>query len=271
MLPALKAQDKVYLLNGSSKECKVLEISPEEVIVSANGETETISSSELFLIRFKNGTVEIVNTPTLNVVYNPASHEKSNQNNSEKIFKQGNLSVNTLALCNADIAAFYEYIPRSKLIGIGLMGAYNFNLNATAQNLFIATLVNAKKNYDVGATFNFYPGRFENRTTFYTGLMFKYTSFNFEATNDTTGGGGKIIIYTPSKGSQFATLLTLGTHTFFGNHFFIKTIGGLGAFRVKGDYATEYNKILNQNPTGKKVHANYLPKVYFGINVGFNF
>jgi hypothetical protein len=156
----IKAQDKVYFLNGSSKECRVLEIGPEQILVKTAEETEVLYPAEILLIKFKNGSTEIINTPTASVIYNPAMKNNGKPNTTEKLHKPIYLSLNTLALCNADISAFYEYVPANKKIGIGIMGAYNFNLNATAQNLFIAILPNAKKNYDLGLTLNFYPGQF---------------------------------------------------------------------------------------------------------------
>ncbi|MGZ3900503.1 MAG: hypothetical protein ACXVO9_13860 [Bacteroidia bacterium] len=266
---SLRAQDKIYFLDGHTLECRVLEISPEQVMVSA-AEKESINRAEIFLIKYKNGFIEVMNTPTANVIYNPASKSKNQVSADTKIYKPGYLSLNTLALCNADIAAFYEYIPKSKIIGLGLMGAYNFNLNSTGQNSFITILPNAKKNFDLGATFNFYPGRLKKRTSLYLGMMIKYTSFNFNYTMDTTNAGG-IIRYRATSGSQLATIFAIGTTTFFGEHFFLKTMAGLGSFKLNGDYKKQFNYEFNKN-SGKNPHYfNSLPKIYLGLNIGYNF
>lgn len=265
----VKSQDKVYFLNGTSKECQVLEIAPEQVIVKTEGETETFIRDQILLIKFKNGSTEIINTPTATIVYNPARKKTISESNNEKLHKPVYLSVNTLALCNADVSAFYEYVPASRKIGIGLMGAYNFNLNATAQNLFIAILPNAKKNYDLGLTLNLYPGRFEKRTTLYIGTMFKYTSFSFN--KETSGANSTLVTISAAQGSQLATLFTAGSHTSFGDRFFIRTICGIGAFKLKGDYKEQYNREINKNTNRKPENFSYLPKIYLGLNAGFNF
>lgn len=268
---AALGQDKIYYLNGTSKECKVLEITPELIYIKSSDATETIYRSQVLLIQFKNGSTEIINTPTQSVVFNPLAPSKSSENTSTSntlLHKTGNISINTLALCNADIAVFYEHITKSKLIGLGIMGAYNFNIHATLPNQFIAALPHAKKNYDAGLTFNLYPGRFENRTTLYVGAMIKYTQFNFDMEKDSLG---TTIVSSSRSGSQLATLLTMGTHTFFNEHFFFKTLAGLGAFRLKDDYQTQFNLQANRNSSGKTHNYSYLPKIYIGINLGFSF
>lgn len=267
VLMNFSAQDKIYFLNGSSKAAKVLEISPESILIEGEDEPVTLKRENLLLILYKNGTVELINTPSQNLIYNPAAPVKFSGTNAERIFKPNHFSVNTLALCNADVAAFYEYITRSKKIGVGVMGAYNFNLKATYQNQYIARLQNAKKNFDVGATVNIYPWAFKKRTTFYFGMMLKYTGFSFDGIKADPVNGGNTVIYFPASGSQLATLFTSGTHTLFGQGFFIKTMLGLGAFKLKGEYKEQFNYELNSAGYDR---INYLPKIYFGINLGFN-
>lgn len=263
----IAAQDKIYFLNGSSREAKVLEISPESILIEGEEEPVTLKRENLLLILFKNGTVELINSPSQDLIYNPNAPVKFSGTHPDGIFKPNHFSVNTLALCNADVAAFYEYITRSKIIGFGVMGAYNFNLRATYQNPYIARLKNAKKNYDVGATINIYPWAFKKRTTFYFGMMLKYTNFSFDAIKPDPINGANAVVYFPTTGSQLATLFTNGTHTSFGQGFFIKTMLGLGAFKLKGEYKEQINN--ERNSSGYK-KINYLPKIYFGVNLGFN-
>lgn len=264
---ALKAQDRIYYLDGRSKECIVLEIGPEDIQTNINGDVETINKAELLLLKFKNGTTEIINTPTASVIYNPSLGIKSKASH-DHIHKHSYLSLNTLALCNADISAFYEYVPTSKLIGLGLTGAYNFNLRAGAPNAFIAILPDAKKDYDIGVTLNLYPSRLKRRTSLYYGIMTKYTAFRFYTD---TSSGKTPINYKPASGRQLTTMLTFGTHTIFNDHFFIKTGIGFGFFKLHGDYLSQFNYEVNRDPKGKPSHTTVLPKGYLGINAGFNF
>lgn len=258
-----QAQDKVYFLNGTSRVCKVLEISPDELLVEDGNGTATLARGDVLLILFKNGTVETITTPEKSAVYNPSLPKQSTSNNT--YYKSNFISLNTLALCNADLSVFYEYITKSKIAGFGFMGAYNFNTRSSLQNLFISMLQNSKKNYDAGVTVNLYPGKFSRRTGFYIGLMTKYTHFSFNVINKTGNG----VTYKSANGSQLATLIMTGTHTGFPNNFFIKTMAGIGAFKLNGDYKKEMNTEFYNN-SGQINEISFLPKFYFGFNLGLN-
>jgi hypothetical protein len=233
----VRAQDKVFLLDGTLKQGKILEIATEAITLENDSETQNIYRYEIAVIEFKNGTIEIINEPAENLVYNTRSAKVTSDTKQLSLYKPHFVSVNTLALYNADVS-------------------------------------NAKKNYDLGGLLNLYPTAFSSRTTFYLGIMVKYTSFNFNKTRtDSVSTGSNqsaIVTFIPAKGSQLATIFTLGTHTTFNENFYIKTIAGLGAFRLRGDYKEELNKIFNDDPKSSPVEFNYLPKIYIGINIGFN-
>jgi hypothetical protein len=283
-----RAQDKIYFLDGSSKTGKVLEISSEQITMQTSQEPEVFLKSSVLLIEFKNGGIEPINTPTRTVIYNAAtimpSVERTPRARQEiDLFNYNLGSLNTLALCNADVSGFYERLLPGKQFGVGLMAAYNFNVYATASNLFIAVLNNAKKKYDLGAYINFYPTAFEKRTTFYYGLLFKYMNFTFtKVTEEPVPAGSGLsptLKYEPAEGSQLATIFTCGTHSIIKNKFFIKTIFGLGGFNLRGEYRQQYNYYLNnlskqQNNNSTNTTAynrRFLLKFYFGVNMGFSF
>jgi hypothetical protein len=106
----------------------------------------------------------------------------------------------------------------------------------------------------------------------YVGLMIKYTDFSFNKSINTgiPGTNASSITYKATKGNQLATLITAGTHTYLNDRFFVKTIAGIGAFKLKGDYKREYNLQINNNGSGAG-SFNFLPKMYLGINIGYNF
>ncbi|MBA2610464.1 MAG: hypothetical protein H0U95_00740 [Bacteroidetes bacterium] len=275
-----KGQDKLFFLDGTTKTGKVLEIGPEQIILRADYEKTEFPRSTILLIEFADGSFEKINTPEKNVIASPDKKENFHYKQQEKEFYNYNrVSLNSLALCNADIAAFYERLLHSKKIGLGVMGAYNFNLYVNSSNAFLAILNNAKKNYDLGAYINFYSGRTDKRTYLYFGAMVKYTSFSYSSLKEDSTKVGNVvsvnISYTPAKGSQLATIFTVGTHSDITKNFFIKTIFGLGAFKLRGDYKSQFNMIVNQNNTNnqgqnnKPLTYNTLPKFYFGINIGF--
>lgn len=277
------AQDKVYFLDGSSKSGKITEISPEHVLLQTPGETETIGRELILLIEFKNGSTEVINVPEKSLVYDPESTGNTRKKSTERSPLNYNLgSINTLALCNADVAGFYERLLPNKKAGIGFMGAYNFNARATVSNLFIAVLNTAKKKYDLGAFVNIYPeGYGSETTTFHCGVLIKYMRFDFyNVIEEKTNSGGAIsttIKYRPTEGSQLATIFTCGTHTNLNRNFFFKTLIGVGGFTLRGDYKTQYNYALNtanQNsskPASTTYNRGFLLKLYAGVHLGFAF
>ena len=276
-----RGQDKVYFMDGTCRTVKVLEIAPDNIIIVPLSESgapfidanETISKSEVILIEYKSGMVEIFNTPENTAIYNANGSMRKDMKKEGQSFAFNFASLNTLALCNADISAFYEHLLPSKRFGFGGMAAYNFNHYAVLPNAFISILNNAKKNYDAGVFANFYPAHFKRRTTFYFGTLFKYTSFNFDKIIEEKTGGAVNIKYLPTKGSQMATIVTIGTHSAFGKNLFFKTIAGIGGFKLKGDYKEQFNYRLNaeNKPTDPTVNYTVLPKIYLGLNLGFSF
>lgn len=271
-------------MDGSCKIVKVLEIAPDNITIVPLSESgapfvdanETISKSDVILIEYKNGFVEVYNIPRKTTIYNANG---SMRKDVKKDGKEGQefafnfASLNTLALCNADISGFFERLIQSKKIGFGFMAAYNFNHYVTTPNLFINVLANAKKNYDIGAFVNFYPAHFKRKTTFYFGALFKYTSFSFSKVVEERSGTAINIKYVPASGSQMATIIDVGTHTNFGKNFFFKTIAGIGGFKLRGDYKQQFNYFINKDKTPQDpvVTYSFLPKIYIGINLGFSF
>ena len=274
-----KCQDKLYFLDGTNKVGKITEIGPEEIIIKIDFDNISFPRSSILLLEFKNGSTEIINKPTETIARIAEKKENFHFKQAKKeLYYYNQVSLNSLALCNADISVFYERILPKKRSGVGVMGAYNINQYANAFNINIAVLSNSKKNYDLGAFFNFYPSRSEKRTRLHFGLMMKYTSFNYSSVknvNTTIGNSvSATTTYSAAKGSQLATIITMGSHSDISNNFFIKTIFGIGAFKLRGDYKTQYNQEINNvnnqsNNNSQPVTYNYLPKFYFGINIGF--
>ena len=275
------AQDKIYFLDGTTKSGKILEISDEKIVLSVSEEKQDIARNTVLLVEFKNSSVEIYNSPKETIIYNPVIEQNKLKASAREQFHHSNFgSVNTIALCNADISGFYEHLLSNGYIGLGVMGAYNFNPQANLLNLFIATLNNSKKKYDLGIYANLYPGEFQPEgTSFYFGILLKYMRFDYTKVTEIKAPVGSSISstlkYTDASGSQLATLLTFGTHSHLEKNFFVKSVFGLGGFNLRGDYRDQYNYFLNggtsqTNPT-KLYNRKFLLKLYLGINVGFSF
>ena len=276
-----KAQDKVYLMNGDCKTVKVLEIAPDYIIVVPLSESgapfinsnESIPTSEVVLIQYKSSLVEVYNNPKKTLIKNSTGTTRKNDQKEQQEFAYNFVSINTLALCNADLSFFFEHLSQSKKIGYGIMAAYNFNNHVTFPNLFIGILHNAKKNYDFGAFFDFYPGHFRRKTTFYMGSLIKYTSFSFSKATEETTGTSTVIKYTPESSSQLSFLFNVGFHTNLKNNFFFRPMAGIGFFPLTGVFKQQYNYLINReaDPNSTPINYSLLPKIYLGLNIGFSF
>ncbi|MCE3259941.1 MAG: hypothetical protein K0S12_1582, partial [Bacteroidetes bacterium] len=98
---SLRAQDKVFLLDGTLKQGKVVEIATESVLLETGTETINIFRYEIAVIEFKNGTIEIINEPRENIVYNPRATKVTAETKQLSLYKPHFISLNTLALYNA--------------------------------------------------------------------------------------------------------------------------------------------------------------------------
>jgi len=263
------AQDRLYFTNGDCIVGKVTEVTDETVKILSTAERSIIYRYEILLIEYQNGLVEHYTAPSANAIFGSGRIQDNNyqSDNSPVPVLENFGSVNTLALTNADVSVFFEHLNRQKSAGFGVMGAYNFNPYASLQNAFISILSNSKKKYDIGVFANLYPLNLTEKTSFYYGIMMKYTSFRFTRLADTLSTN--LINYKHETGSQLATIFTLGTHTSLQGHFFIRTIAGIGGFNMRGSYREEFNAILSAGNT--PTHLKFLPKFYFGVNFGFNF
>ncbi len=264
------SQDKIFLLNGECVQGRVIEISRSEIKFVTDGEKKSLQQKTVLLIQFKNGEVEILNSPNKDAIFTEDKNKIENISRNQETFQRNFFSINTLALCNADIAGFYEKILKNKILGIGCMAAYNFNSGSSISNVFISILGNSKKNYDLGFSANVYPAGFQKKTTLKIGILVKYTDFSFTSQINTPNA----IIYTPAKGSQLATLLCFGTHTKLIKNYFIKTFMGLGGFTLHGIYKDQFNFQYNapgNGNSGPPVNFSFLPKMYIALNVGVSF
>lgn len=270
----VKAQDKLFLLDGSKKFAKILEVGIEDVIyteLSESGAPFTndrlvISKNKILLIEYKGGFVEIFNRPEKNSVITEQGLVNTQVKKANDTSTNSNLLyLNTLALCNADLALFYEHILPNRKVGLGIMAAYNFNQYATNPNTFIYILNNGKKLYDVGGFINYYPKVFNKRKIFFYGLMLKYTALSFSKNTGTSTS----VIYSPASGGQLATLINFGSQRFLSKNLFLKTEVAFGGFFLKGDYEVEFNQILSSSSPGDPVTYSFLPKLYIGLNLGF--
>jgi|JI9StandDraft_1071089.scaffolds.fasta_scaffold26495_1 hypothetical protein len=265
------SQDKVYLLNGEVKKGVILEVSPNNITFMDDYGTTTLEKTGILLVEFKSGKTEVFNKATVDLF---ATNGKGSNPRFEKTRRKVDtvnmLSVNCAALCNADLAFFYERLLFNKRIGIGLMGAYNFNSVTNFYNLYLFPLEKSKKVYDVGFHVNYYTkSEFLSSKMIY-GLLVKYTEFSYTAIFEErigTGSASRLVTRRVNTASHHtATLFTVGTHTSLNHNLFIRTVCGMGGYLLHGIYKQQYNY-----KRGPDSNVGFLPKLYLGVNVGFNF
>lgn len=252
----------------------MLEISKESVSFEADDDDSgtrvaRLRKSDIILIEYYGGVVEVFSEPKRDITFTPNKAEARRINEINQQHEPRNFgSINTLALCNADVAGFYEHIGPKKYFGIGAMAAFNFNPQANLANGFIVVLHNAKKEYDAGVFLHFYPTHFKRKNTFYYGLLFKYTEISFTRVEETRSGNVSNLTYSPASGSQRATIFTIGSHYKISNTIFVKSIVGMGGFNLRGIYQEQYNYSVHGT---SGYGARFLLKLYFGLNVGYTF
>jgi hypothetical protein len=273
---AVNGQDKVYFLNGRTLMGKVTEITPSHIVLVTDAGNENLQKEEVLLVQFKNGQFEKINEPVADAVNGRARTAEIRTAKTLTTRTDNIGGVNTLALVNADISVFYERLIAGRKVGFGLMAAYNFNRSALLYNTNIFILNNAKKNYDAGFFLNFYTGDLSRKRTLYCGVMIKYTGLSFSALREDSVRNGNTtavnITYTPSRGHQLATLLTLGVHRTINERLFVRTTYGLGGFNLKGIYREQYNYMSNRfTPANERRNSTFLFKVYLAISAGYFF
>ena len=257
-------------MTGNVETGKVKEITLDSIIYKTSTELNQLAKDEVLLIEYANGKTEIYTLPYREVIHKPDGIPAEIKHvDASSILNRSLLSINTLALCNADISIFYEYMLRENKYGVGLMGAYNFNLYVNSPNAYLAVVNNAKKLYDLGVYINFYPQQFKNRINLYYGFMLKYCAFRF--TSEFVDPVSNQITAKPSEGYQLAPMLHFGTHNYISKNVFIKTLLGLGGIGLTGDFKQQFNYKLNSFGANNNNNWSFLPKLYIGINAGFSF
>ena len=268
---SLLGQDKVYLLNGEVKKGVILEVSPNNITFMDDYGTTTLEKTGILLVEFKSGKTEVFNKATVDLfATNGRGSNPRFEKTRRKVDTVNMLSINSAALCNADLAFFYERLLFNKRIGIGLMGAYNFNSVTNFYNLYLFPLEKSKKVYDAGFHLNYYSkSEFLSSKLIY-GLMVKYTEFSYTAIFEErigTGSSSRMVTRRMNTtGHHIATLFTVGTHTSLKHNLFIRSVCGLGGYLLHGIYKQQYNY-----KSGPESNVGFLPKLYLGMNIGFNF
>ena len=267
----LKAQDKLYFLNGEILSGYVVEVSPNNITFGSNRGTNTFEKTDLLLLEFSNGRIEVYNRAPVDIFTNdePGKNIRLEQS-LRKVDTVDMISFNSLALCNGEVSLLYEHLLFKKFIGIGAIGSYNFNTVTNVFNIFLVPLENCKKKYDIGGFVHVYTrSNFFNSKLFY-GAMVKYSEFSYTALfQDKVGSGSSTRIVTrrvDTNGHHTALIGLVGTEFKLTNSLFLRTVSGLGGYLLKGTYRQQYNARV-----GPHSDVGFLPKAFLSVQFGFQF
>lgn len=257
------AQDVLYTTAGNKFQVKIVEINSTDIkykeLSNLEGPTYVISKSEIVLIQYPNGVVDVLNNNPPN--YSPQKTELVTSRTPAPEKKKLNLyylnnnllSINALALANGDVTLIYDRELVNGHVGVSFLGGYNFNSRMGGLNLFIAdSKDNAKKKFDAGLGINLMP-RTTKRVQYFVGLLGKYMAYDYNAIIDSTNNQLK---YQKASGYQLAIMLTNGWVYRVSPNFNFKIFGSIGgainAPKLKQDYVGA-------------------PKVYLGYCFGYRF
>ena len=90
----LKAQDIITLKTGEDLKAKIVEIGLNDVkykkFENLNGPVYTLNKSDIFMIKYENGTKDVFNTTTSAPAPQPSSGYPSNSSNTETVVRRNN-------------------------------------------------------------------------------------------------------------------------------------------------------------------------------------
>lgn len=272
----LQSQDLIYLNNGSKFEAKVKELTPSEIkyknINNPDGPTYVISKSDVLLIEYKNGNVDVINKNPMSVSpksLSPATAEtkvaKKPSPTDLYYLNKNAIHINALALVNADITLMYERDFANNHLSVLALGGYNFNKVTTWPNLYIkSSLANTKKNYDAGLGLNFFPST-RRKAQYFLGVLVKYMNYSFDrevlVQEVVSGVTYDKLEIQKAEGYQIATMLLNGFQVRLTPAITYKAFIGIGPFSADADLKKELYG--NSEST--------FPKAYLGICIGYRF
>ena len=258
----VRAQDVIYTTGGNKMDAKVLEINTTDVkykdLQNLEGPTYVISKLEVVLIKFSDGSVQIVNNNPPELT--PKTAETKSVKSPAKLkplnlyyLNKNLLSINALALANGDVTLIYDREFLESRLCLTFLGGYNFNPQMGGLNAVILDAWgNAKKKYDAGFGISYMP-RNTRRVQYFVGLLGKYMAYDYEKVTYT----GNQSVITKSTGSQLAIMVSNGWFFRITPNFNFKLFGSIG--------------VPTYNPTLKSNNAINIPKVYLGYCFGYRF
>jgi hypothetical protein len=261
----LHAQDVIYTISGNKFLAKVTEVNTTDVkykdFSNLEGPVYVISKNEVVLIRFSDGSTQIINenppalTPKTEEQKTAKSHPGATEKKPMNLYylNKNLISINALALANGDVTLLYDRELLDSRLCLTFLGGYNFNPNTGAFNAVIRnSWPQSKKKYDAGFGISFMP-RNTRRVQYFVGLLGKYMSYEYEENAIINNQS----VITQKTGSQLAIMINNGWVFRVTPTLNFKLFGAIGI--------PSYSSPLTESD------LRYIPKVYLGYCFGYRF
>lgn len=265
------AQDVIYKNDGTKLPGVIItEINPTQIKYkkqdNPSGPNYVISKQLVLLIEYKNGSTEIINktpeavSPAKAEEVKPSKKEKEKNQSSESALylNKNTLMINGAALINADATFIYDRELIDGHLSVSGLAGYNFNNKVTWPNFILQNIdETAKKNYDLGFGFNFYPLT-NQKVQYFIGMLFKYMNYSYNKETKVyqiiNGIEYESIEIKRTNSYQFSTMVVNGFQVRLSPTFNYKGFIGIGGGNSYG----------NNSSVG-------LPKIYIGTCFGYRF
>ena len=265
------------IATSQKRKAIVKEISTSEIkyknFTNPDGPTYIVTKSDVLMIEYKNGVVEIINTnptsisPIKTETLTPKREVVKKGPNDLYYLNKNCIFLNGMALANSDIALLYDREFAKSRFSLTVLGAYNFNLHSNYTNYYIRALGISKKNYDIGVGINYYT-QTKKRSQYFVGLLFKYMNYDYvheTEIHDVINGLPFTSIKTENVNNfQFASMVVNGIQIRATPFFTYRVFIGLGFTNKNSDIS----KAVKENPLQE---ARSFTKAYLGMCVGYRF
>jgi hypothetical protein len=259
------AQDMLYTITGSKIEAKILEINQYDIkykdLKNIDSLTFNIRKSDLILIKFSNGSSQIINENPP-IISPKTSQEKTvKPTPTKKTLRNIDLptpniiSINALSLMNGDFAINYDRdFPETEnenVFSFTALAAVNFNSKMGILNApIISDKEFAKKKIDIGVGINYTHTDFDD-IQFFIGFLAKNMTYNYQkAIVDPIT---YIVTHENGTGNQFSLMINNGCVFNLSPDFTFRAFAAIGV---------PFNNPTTPNP---------FVKMYLGYCIGYRF
>jgi len=269
-----KAQDVIYTTAGNKYTVKIVEIGVSEIrykeMSNLEGPSYVISKQDVVLVEYQNGTAEVINSnpPDYSPNKQPieAGTKKPEKPNANELYYMGQnfISINALALTNADITIMYDRDLLDNKLGVTAFGGYNFNTRTNIFNAFLhENYPNSKKKFDAGLGINYFVNN-TGRSQYFVGILGKYTGLEYDRTTVTEEVINGFVFLKNKVERASASQFMIGV-----NNGVLVRVSPSFNFKIFASVGFANNNPVD-NTSGSTFYNGY-PKFYLGYCFGYRF